>query len=435
MTGSLTFSTTRRPKRRWGRGVVVVLVLVVVAALVVAAVAGGLWTYAWARLGGDDLPALTELEEVLGPDGATSPADTTTLLVTVTEDRDPTIPGEAPLLGPVALVQVGGARGEDGVVLVLPAELRVAVDGRAPAPLAEVHETGGPDLLVRVVMDYTGIAVDHVVSARRSLLDELVTLLDPVEVCDPRCLPAATGEADRRVGAWVAAEGDTLGTAVDGLVGLLRGLGARLDPATALRSPFMTRRVIDAVADLVVTDVDLRGARLLDLAPLLAGAGNLTIVTLPGVVNPTTGALLVLPEQAELRFAMLREGGVAVAIPEDDETVVLAEATVVVQNGTGTDGFAARLETRLVMAGIRVVGTENASNFDHAETVVLHAPDDPVAEAAAILVARELGGVELRPADRVPTYGGNPVSVQVIAGADLDTSAPATGDDTSTGQE
>jgi hypothetical protein len=64
----------------------------------------------------------------------------------------------------VALVQTGGPRGEDVAVLLLPAQLPVSVDGDAPTPLAQVHAEGGSDLLLRTVVDYTEIDVDHVVT-------------------------------------------------------------------------------------------------------------------------------------------------------------------------------------------------------------------------------------------------------------------------------
>jgi hypothetical protein len=52
--------------------------------------------------------------------------------------------------------------------------------------------------------------------------------------------------------------------------------------------------------------------------------------------------------------------------------------------------------------------------------VVRYGPDDQVAEAAAIVLAEELGDVQLEAADSELTFEGDPVSVVVIGGADLD---------------
>jgi hypothetical protein len=68
-----------------------------------------LWIHAWLQLGPDDIPALTDEEEAaLGAGGATAPDDATTVLVVLTEDRDPTVPREPGLVGSPVLVQTGG---------------------------------------------------------------------------------------------------------------------------------------------------------------------------------------------------------------------------------------------------------------------------------------------------------------------------------------
>jgi hypothetical protein len=423
---SLTFSTSRRPaRRRWVRvvvGLVVVALLVVVGA---ALIAGSLWTYAWVRLGGTDLPSLTAAEDSLGAGGATSPEGTTTVLVALTEPTDQEGSQAAALAGPVALVQVGGPREDDAAVVLLPPQLPVTVDGEPTTPLGEVHRTAGPDALVRSVVDYTQIAVDHVVTASADAVPGMVESLGPVEVCHDACR-TVDAEAVRAALATytdpAAAPTDVAG-AFGELAAVIRGLAAEADPAAVLASPFATRRAIDVLADDVTTDASLRGAAALPIADRIATSGDVAVVTLPGVVNPDSGELLVLPEQAATRFALLREGGVPTQSTADDEAALLADATVAVQNGTGTTGYAATLETRLAALGVRVVGTENAASFDVERTRVAYGPDDPAAEATAVLIARELGDVELVALDRAPTFEGAPVTVQVVGGADLDTGA------------
>lgn len=428
MTGSrsLTFSSQRRPqRRRWVRVVAGVAIVALVLAILVALTGGLLWAYAWARLGGVDVPALAaEGDEALGAGGATSPPGTTTIMVALTPAVDETAPaGQQPLAGPVAVVQVGGPRGDDAAVLVLPASLPVSVDGEAPTPLTDVHRDGGADVLVRAVVDYTQIDVDHVVTASVDALPQLVDALGPIEVCTTACSPvdaeAVTASLAGFTGPDVAPA--DAAAALREVAAVLRGLGAVTDPVGLLRSPLASKRAIDVVSTEVRTDVSLRGAALLPLADRLAASGDVSVVQLPGVVNPDSGELLVLPEQAATRFALLREGGISARNPADDEAAVLADATVVVQNGTGTAGYAVRLEARLEPLGVTVVGTENARDFDHERTQVAYGPDDTEAEAAAVLLARELGDVDLVMLERQPTFEGEPVSVQIIGGADLDT--------------
>jgi hypothetical protein len=430
---SLTFSTQRRPtRRRWVRVVVGLFVIVLVAAVVVVLTGGLLWGYAWARLGGTELPSLSaDGDDALGAGGASSPEGTTTVLLALTEPTDATDPSGVPVVGPVALLQIGGPRGDDPVAVVLPAALPVSVDGEAPMPLADVHATGGPDLLLRTVVDYTQVDVDHLVTAATDAIPGLVEALGPVEACADTCVSIDAAEAEQAVAAYTDPSTTPAGSA-DALVELavvVRGLGGATDPVAALTSPFATRRAIDILGSDVTTDAGLRGGALLPLADRIAASGDLTAVSLPAIANPDSGELVVLPEQAATRFALLREGGVPTASPEDDEAALIAEATVAVQNGTGTDGYAAALSTQVEALGVRVVGTENALSFDVERTRVAYGPDDPEAEAVAIVLARELGDAELVALDRSPSFEGEPVTVQVIGGSDLDTGEPTTNDE------
>lgn len=420
---SLSFATARRPpRRRLVRILSWTVILAVVAAVVVAATGGLLWIYAWMRLGGSGFPTLEAgADEALGAGGASSPVGTTTVLLAITEERDPTDPSGVPLAGPVALVQVGGSRGDAAAVLVLPPQLRVSVDGESPMALSEVHELGGADLLLRSVVDYTQIEIDHVVAASTTAVPELVDALGPVVVCATTCDDVDADGARAIVEVFgAAASPRDASTALAQLAQVVEQLAGEVDLVGVLTSPLASKRAIDVLADHVETDVSLRGASLLTVSERLAGTHDVAVVSLPGVLNPDSGQLVVLPEQAAVRFALLREGGVPTDVEEDDEAALLAGATVAVQNGTGTTGFAAVLEAQLAAAGIRVVGTENASNFSYERSVVRYGPDDPSAEAAAILVARELGDVELEELDRAPTFEGEPVTVQIIGGADLD---------------
>lgn len=420
----LSFST--RPKRRrWTRVVVAIVVLAALIAALAAATAGLLWTYAWFRLGPTAVAGLVVDDEdvaALGEDGPTAPDGTTTALVALVEDRDPTLPGDPPLAGPVALVQTGGVRGDDVAVVLLPAALPVAVDGEGTMALRDVHEQGGPDLLVRAVVDHTGIAIDHLVAADTEALPELTDALGDVEVCAPSCEPLTTEDVRDRVAAYAAATSPAdLERGFADLVVAVEAIADRFDARSRMLSPFATRRAIDVVGNAVTTDVALRGAALLPVGERLAAPGEVAVATLPGVTNPDSGQLLVLPEQAEVRFALLREGGVPDSDAEADDAAILADVRVAVQNGTGTAGYAAALESLLVGAGVQVVGTENAASFDREVTELRYDATDPLGEVAAVLLADLLDAdVDLEPVDRPPTFDGEPVTVIVVGGADLD---------------
>lgn len=408
-------SVRRPPRRRWLRTVKIVLASVLALGLLATGVVGAIWAEAWLRLGGERLTALSGDIEALGAEGARAPGDATTVLVALIEEHDPTAAGGAPLAGPVALVQVVEQREQVAVVLLPPA-LEVGIDGDGDLPLDEVHQQGGLDLLVRAVMDYTSVALDHAVAATTRALPELADALRGVEHCDE----AGCRVLDADAVAAMTAEPDPVARA-EAVGDVVHGLAARLGPTYPLRSPLRSRSVISTLSDEVVTDASLRGTRVLEVARALAQDRPLATGLVGGVVNPDTGRLVVRPEQAETLFQHLRQG---TPLGEDELAesgdAVPADVSVAVLNGVGTAGLAGRIESQLQGAGFTTAGTDNAPRFDHEQTVVAYGAEDAGAEVAAVMIAEVLGDVELDARERPPTFQGEPVQVLVTIGEDLD---------------
>ena len=408
-------SVRRPPRRRWLRTAKLVLGGVLVALVLLVAVVGAVWGEAWLRLGGEPVSSLDADVQAMGEEGPQAPAGTSTVLVALVTDHDPTAVGGEPLAGPVALVQAGDAR-EDVAVVLLPGGLEVGVDGEGAMALDAVHQQGGVDLLARAVMDYTGVALDHAVVATAEALPRLTSAVGGIERCDDDGCRVLDADAVRAA----TLEGSPADQArvVDEVV---RGVAREVRPAMVLRSPLRSRSVVTALSQDVVTDVSLRGARTLDLAGALGSSRPLTLATLPGVVNPDTDQLVVRPEQAETLFQHLRQGssldGEAAAEPTD---AVPEDVAVAVHNGAGVAGLAGRIESQLQGAGFTVLGTENATRFDHETTTVAYGVEEPDAEMVAILLAEQLGEVELDPRERPPSFEGEPVDVLVTVGEDLD---------------
>ncbi len=408
-------SIRRGRQRPWLRRITFVVIALVVAALVWALLLGALWGYAWARLGGIDLRSLDGDVEPLGVDGAVAPQGTTNVLVTLTELRDPTRPVEPGLRADVALVQVGGPR-QDPVVLLLPVDLSMGVDGHGLMTLAEIQVEGGSDLLTRAVVDYTGVRVDHVVSLSVEALPRLVDAIGEVELCLPEGCRSVTG-------AQVAAgqfDDDPVHVARV-VAGTVRGVARAFDGSSTWRSPLTARRAVDVVAEQVETDVALRGRALLDLAQVLAQPVSPVIDVVPVLRHPRTGAIVPLDEPAELRFQQLRDGTPLQPGSGDDElrVLVLRDVTIAVFNGAGIQGLAASVQDRLRDAGVPTVGTGNAPSFAQDRSLVTYRSGDDRIELAAIHVAELLGDVDLEPVDRPPTFEGEDVDIAVTAAADL----------------
>lgn len=412
---SLSFSEVRRPKgARLARAAAIVAGVVVAILLIWLLVVGALWAYAWLSLGGEDVPVLREDgQATLGSTtGPRAPEGATTVLVALTGPVDPTVPRPPELEAPLLLVQVGGPR-EEPAVLQVPEDVPLAED----LTFAEVQREGGTDPLVRAVVDYTEVAVDHVVSLSIDALPRLVDARGEVEVCrSDGCDTPAGDEVRTRL---LQAEGDEL---VLLLADLVRSVADGLDTRWAVTSPLEAKRVIDAMGEEVVTDASLRGSRLLELAEQLAVPVRLEIDRLPVLVNPETGQVLPIHEPVQVRLDHLRngtpltgEGGTT----EDLERDLLDGIRIGVLNGAGVTGLAGRIQTELQASGFTVVGTANAPTFDRQRTVVSYREDEEAAAYAAIRVSEALGGVELGPLAGRPTFEGEEVDLLVTAGEDL----------------
>ena len=410
------FTPTRSERGRPWRVVRIVGLVLLAVAVGWAAILAGLWAYAWMRLGADQIPVFDDEVAALGVGGASAPAGATTVLVALTGPVDPTIPRPSELVAPLVMVQFGGPR-SDPAALVLAQELEVSVDGAGTMSLGEVQLEGGPDLLVRSVVDYTGVRVDHVVSASVDALPRMVAALDGVEVCGADGCRQTTPE-QLRVAMTQSDDREVVGLISD----TLRAIAGHLDVSWVARSPVAAKRMIDAVSEEVSTDVSLRGLPLLGLADVLdAWSGSIDVDAVPLVVNPANDRVVPLEEPAAIRFQHLREGTPFSGEDTDDAVAdLLAQVEVAVLNGAGVDGLASRVRSRLEAAGFTVVTTGNAPAFDRDASVIHYAQGDPDVEYVAVLLAEELDGASLEPLDVQPVVEGEPVDVLVTAAADID---------------
>lgn len=395
------------------------MIVLLVVALLAGAVLAALWLEATLRLGPAQVPALeADPDDALGASPPESTPQTTTTLVAMTGPHDPARRTGVALGGPVALVQAGEGRA-DAAVLAMPPQLRVNEGGPT---LSDVHAEDGLDGLVLAVRDYSGVAIDRAVTLTGDGLPRMVGALGGVERCD--------AQGCREIDADAASEGLAVegpGAQAAEAVRLARAVADEVGPATPLRSPLATHRLISTVAATAEHDASLRGTALLDLAQTVRSVEDLGVAALPVVERPGDGTLVV-PEQSMELFEHLRTGD---RLPDDTASgaqALAADAVVGVLNGTGTSGFAGDLATRLEGEGFTVGGTDNAALFDHEQTVVRFESGDADAEIVAIYVARALGDdVEVEGVQAGAVVDGEPVDVAVVGGADLDDGSASDG--------
>jgi hypothetical protein len=85
---------------------------------------------------------------------------------------------------------------------------------------------------------------------------------------------------------------------------------------------------------------------------------------------------------------------------------------VIVLNGNGVPGIGERVAEKVLPGGFRVVVSENASNFDHDETLVVVGSPDDVALAERVRDLLGVGSVSV-------SVGSGIAPVTVVVGKDF----------------
>jgi hypothetical protein len=416
-TQGFTLSRRRSPVRLL-RIVLRTIIGGIILALLWGALVGALWVAGSNQMKGVPLAALRDDVLMLGASGARAPAESTTVLLLMVDEFDPTVPRPSPLVGPPIILQFGGSR-DVPAALVLPESVEVLVDGRGLMRFDEIQRELGSDRLARAVIDYTEVRLDHVVAVSTEALPRLVGLLGPLEVCGGWGCDEPTPDDVR---AWQRDPDPAVVLARGAAV--MRAVAGAIDTSLFVRTPFLGRDVVAVLAGQVVTDADLNIRRLVELAPGASVPVRLDVDRLPMVRNPTTGELIVLEESAMIRFQRLRDGLAFEAIdPMDDVERLRTVTDVAVLNGAGVAGLAALYEAELRSAGFMVVGTGNDVRFDRERTVINYLRGDREAEPVAFLLAERLPTAQIQAVEGPLLFEGDPVAIIVLLGRDLITPA------------
>jgi hypothetical protein len=235
--------------------------------------------------------------------------------------------------GPLGAV-IGSTGGADAA-LVVPSEIQVTIPGQGDATLAEALELP-PRQAATTVANLLGVWVDHYVVLGPQRLAEVVDRAGGIRAGSDELSGA---EAVQMLQSSPEGGTSALTLVVDGLL--------QTGPAWEL-SDFGKSDAPEAVLE---TFQAARGAR----------------TTALGAVEAATGVFVVEPET--VRAALVGAFG------GPEREVV----SVIVLNGSGVPGVGELVAEQLVPEGFRVVVSENASNFDHEETLVVVGSADDVA--------------------------------------------------------
>lgn len=288
---------------------------------------------------------------------------------------------------------------QDGAaaLLAFPRDLWVTrCDGREQRINTAV-QAGGPGCLVDTIEQLAGIPIHHVMVVSFLGFVDMVDAVEGVEVCLERPIADRDAGIDLPAGCQVLEGRDALGyvrvrkidndlARIERQQRFVRALASRMAEPATLRNPLRLWRVSGEVGGALTADASLGVIDLARLAWGLRGVadGELATVTVPAVDATRGGAAVLVPTEAAREvFRAFRAGelfrstdGADEVRPEDVELVVL--------NGAGRAGLAARTRDLLTQRGytVREIGnTETTST-----TTIRHADEEP----AARLLARDV---------------------------------------------
>jgi hypothetical protein len=229
---------------------------------------------------------------------------------------------------------VVGSTGADDGALVVPAHLLVTIPGQGEATMREALSLP-PRQAATTVANLLGVWVDHYAVIGPERLASVVDRAGGILVGDERL----SGEDAVSL---LEDSGDGATSAFQLVVNGLLQAKVSWDPADLAEA--------DSPAAVVRT---------------FEAAGGAPVATVP-VVEAATGVFRAEPDA--IRSALVETFG------GPDRQVV----EVIVLNGSGLPGVGELVAQRLVPDGFRVVLSENASNFNHAETLVVVGSADDV---------------------------------------------------------
>jgi LCP family protein required for cell wall assembly len=400
-------SSTQRTRRGSGRTALKWLGLVVgVLLLVGVVVAGGLWWYANSQFQEIDVPALDRpvIDEGATQDGqgegevaaAGEIEDTLNVLVVGNDTREGLTEEQLQELGTedvgtqltdtIMLVQISPRR-EQAVVVAFPRDLRVTLPGEGDVKINAVKALGGgPDALVEVVQDFSGIDLDHYVEVNMAGFLQLADVLDGVEVCLDEPLEDPYAGVDLPAGCQTLDSTDALGfvrsrrseTAQFGVGDFGRiakqqyYLQQAMNEATQLGTlvnPIKVKSLIDAVASAVTTDRALGLTDMYRIANTLKGVTSDDVVmrTVPGTIQMIGDVSYVVHDAGPTTdlFAAMREGGpLGEAGTEAPSELQPEDVSILIVNGVGVEGLAGDVRSYLEERDFVVTDAVNPFDLD-----------------------------------------------------------------------
>jgi LCP family protein required for cell wall assembly len=283
---------------------------------------------------------------------------------------------------------------EKAVMVSIPRDLRVDIDGRANK-INAAYALGGPDLLVKTVHQVTGLPIQHYAEIDFAGFLKVVDALGGVRLCNntkhtlndsfanlhmpPGCQQMNGVQALAFVRArHIDSDFGRIGRQQE----FLRAVMDKVASKGNLVNLPKLMRIANIVSDHVKTDDTLKTGEAIGLARRLRklDPAHVDMRVFPSEAVPPRCAgcaafVEPLPEASILMKALDRDAAELppVGLP-DGQGVTLASVQVKVLNGGGVQGAAARAAADLQRLGVRVRATGNATTPTGAESTLAYPP-------------------------------------------------------------
>lgn len=318
----------------------------------------------------------------------------------------------------IFVMTVGGGR---VALLAFPRDLWVTRCDGSEGRINAAVGIGGPGCLVQTVSALSGLAIRHYLEVDFAGFRDIVDAVGGVEICLERPITDPYAGVDLPAGCHLLDGRTALGYVrvrrIDSDLGrierqqrFLRALAARLVTPRNVLDPRRAFGLSSAVAGALTADRGLGAWDLLRLGLGVRGlaSGAVTTHTVPVVPANKRGAAVLLPAEpdASTLFARFRDGSI---LEEATPGLDPADVEVVVLNGAGVEGLAARTRVRLTEIGFVVLAIGDAPA--PVERTEVRYP--PAAAEAAEVLARAL------PVSARLVPDPDAAGVTLVAGPDL----------------
>lgn len=303
----------------------------------------------------------------------------------------------------------------------IPSNIKTTFDQGDQDLIRNAVRHGGEGALVHAVKEQTGIDFAHYLRITEDGLQKLVDDIGGVEinvqyrVDDPRVGHVVIAPGQQNLNgaqalAFVSATNYTNGRTqrTNNQMDLFFGLINKMTSSEGLG----WINDSDVVSSAIKTDMSYDA--LSHLATLYSEGASFHTATMPGSQYASNNVICFAPNtstwnQVRERFMNGEDPNTSV----DTSGVDKSKLSIVVQNGSGTDGFAAQAAQILEQHGYTIEDMGNADSFVYTETLVIYKEQDD--EAAAEAIVADLG---IGRAVYASVYYSLKTDIQVVVGQD-----------------